>query len=294
MEIFTAELIGQQLFYGLILGAVYVLMAVGFSLIWGIMDMLNFSHGEFFMLGGYFTFFLFQYLNLNPIVAVFLAMIITGAMAALMFNFIVFPINRKPNWLTNTIIITLGISISLQNLALLVFGERYKIMPKFINYNLKFWDISIGADRLVILAFALVVIFVLWVFIQKSNIGVAMQAIAQSKVAAQIMGLPIKFIYLITFAVSCSLAAAAGGLLAPIYSIYPTVGFMPMLMAFLVVILGGLGSVKGAILAGFMLGVVESFTVLFISAAWKEVAMFALMIIILSVRPAGLFGTRGT
>jgi branched-chain amino acid transport system permease protein len=292
MDLFTYDVIAQQLFYGLIIGSMYVLMAVGLSLIWGIMDMLNFAHGEFFMLGGYFTYFLVTFLPINPLISIFISMILVAGIGALFFNFLIYPINNKPNWLTNAIIITLGISICTQNLALVIFGERYKTLPKFIDHTFTLWGVIVGADRLIVLVLALFLIVGLWVFMQRTNIGICMQAVAQDKKAAYITGLPIKTIYIVTFAVSSALAAVTGGLLAPIYSIYPTVGFMPLLIAFLVVILGGLGSIKGAIYAGFFLGIVESMAILFVTSAWKEVAMFAIMILILSFRPAGLFGIR--
>ena len=292
MDIFTFDVIAQQLFYGLMLGSMYVLMAVGLSLIWGILDMLNFAHGSFFMLGGYFTFFIVTYLGFNPLLTILIAMGLIAGIGALIFFFLIFPINNKPNWLINTIIITLGVSICFQNLALIIFGERYKTLPKFFDYTVYFLGINIGLDRLVVFALALILIASLLLFIHKTDIGIVMQAVAQNKEAAEIIGLPIKKIYLITFAISCALAGASGGLLAPIYGIYPTVGFMPLLMAFLVVILGGLGSIKGAVVAGFLLGIIESLAVLFVTSTWKEVAMFSVMIIILTIRPTGLFGTR--
>jgi branched-chain amino acid transport system permease protein len=292
MEIFSFELISQQLLYGLLIGSIYVMMAVGFSLIWGIMGMLNFAHGEFFMLGAYFTFYLSQVLHINPIISIFVAFTLVGILGGLLFNFIIYPINKKPNWLVNTIIITLGVSICAQNLALIVFGERYKTLPNFSDYTVSFLGINIGAQRLIVMMIALILLGALWAFIKKTDIGISMQAVGQSNEAAQIIGLPIRAIYTATFVVSGALAGAAGGLLAPIYSIYPTVGFMPMVMAFLVVILGGLGSIKGAVYAGFLLGIVESLAILYLSTAWKGVAVFALMIAVISFRPTGLFGTR--
>jgi len=292
MEIFSFDLILQQLLYGILMGSVYVLMAVGFSLIWGIMDMLNFAHGEFFMLGAYFTYYFSQAMHIHPIIAVFIAFILVGVFSGLIFNLIIYPINKKPNWLTNTIIITLGVSICTQNLALQFFGERYKTLPKFIEYTVSFWGVNIGADRLVIMLIALLLLAGLWFFIQNTDIGISMQAVGQNTEAAQLIGLPIRTIYTATFVISGALAGAAGGLLAPVYSIYPTVGFMPLIMAFLVVILGGLGSIKGAVYAGFLLGIVESLAILYLSTAWKGVVVFALMIAVLSFKPTGLFGTR--
>jgi len=282
----------QHLIYGVIAGAMYVLMAVGFSLVWGIMGLLNFSHGEFYMLGGYLTYYLFTLFHINPFVSVFFAIAILFLFGSGLFGTAIYPISKKPNWDINAIILTLGIGICLQNMALMVFGERYKGMPGFFKANLKFWGVVIGVDRLMILVIGFVLIFALLVFVKKTITGLSIQALSQDNNAALLMGVHKRRIYTVTFGVSVALAGAAGGLLAPIYFIYPTVGFTPILMAFAVVILGGLGSVKGAIYAGFLTGIIESFTILFLSAVWKDIIIFSLIIVILSLRPTGLFGVK--
>lgn len=282
----------QHLIYGIVGGSMYVLMAVGFSLIWGIMGMLNFSHGEFYMLGGYLTYYIFTMFNINPFVSVFLAIVILLLIGSAIFEVGIFHLIKKPKWEINAIILTLGIGICLQNVALLCFGERYKGIPSFFKASLKFWEIVIGVDRLMVLCVGLVLIVALLFFVKKTNTGLSMQAIAQDKNAALLMGINIRRIYMVTFGVSVALAGAAGGLLAPIYFIYPTVGFTPILMAFAVVIVGGLGNIKGAIYAGFLVGVIESFTVLIFSSAWKDIVIFSLIIVFLTLRPTGMFGTK--
>ena len=284
--------ISQHFIYGIITGSMYVLMAVGFSLIWGILDMLNFSHGEFFMLGGYLTYYLFTFLNMNPFIAVFLSMVILLIFGSIIFGIVVFPMIKKPNWIMNGIILTLGISICLQNGALLTFGETYKGMPQFFDTSLRFFGVVIGLDRLMVLLIGLVLITCLLFFVTKTDTGLCMQAVSQDKDSALLMGINIRRIYVITFGVSAALAGAAGGLLAPIYFVYPSVGFTPMLMAFAVVILGGLGSVKGAIFAGFLVGIIENFTIFLLSSAWKDVVIFSIIIVILLIRPRGLFGVK--
>ena len=284
----------QQLIYGIITGSMYVTIAVGFSLLWGILNMLNFSHGEFFMLGGYLTYYSFTLYKINPFVSVFIAIIVVFFLGVGTFKFIIFPINKKPNWELNAIILTLGISICLQNGALLIFGETYKGMPSFFDITVRFLGVAIGLDRLMILLVGLALITFLLFFVTKTNTGLSMQAIAQDKNSALLMGINIKRVYLLTFGVSVALSGAAGALLAPIYFIYPSVGFQPMLMAFSVVILGGLGNVKGAIFAGFLVGIIESFSIYLLSAAWKDIVIFSIIIIILVIRPQGLFGLKET
>jgi branched-chain amino acid transport system permease protein len=282
----------QHLIYGIVAGSMYVLMAVGFSLIWGIMDMLNFAHGEFYMLGGYFTYYCFTLFHINPFLSVFMAMALIFFIGAGIFNLGMHSLSKKPHWHINAIIFTLGVGISIQNIALLCFGGRYKGIPCFFDSNVKLWGAVIGVDRLMVLIVGLILIIALLWFVKRTTVGLSMQAIAQNTNAARLMGINIKRIYTITFGVSVALAAAAGGLLAPIYFIYPTVGHTPLLMAFAVVILGGLGNVKGAIYAGFLVGVIESFTILFLSSEVKDLVIFSLVIVLLTLRPTGLFGLK--
>lgn len=291
MDTVMADLL-QHLIYGIIIGSMYVLMAAGFSLIWGILGMLNFSHGEFFMLGGYLTYYAFTVFHVNPFICVFLSILLLLVIGAVIFGTVIFPISEKPNWELNAIILTLGVSICLQNAVLLGFGETYKGMPMFFDTSLKFWGVVIGLDRLMVLFIGLALIIFLLLFVTKTDTGLSMQAIAQDKNSALLIGINIRRIYIVTFGVSVALAGAAGGLLAPIYFIYPTVGFTPMLMAFAVVILGGLGSMKGAIFAGFLVGIIESFTILILSSAWKDIVIFSLIVVIIVIKPTGLFGLK--
>jgi branched-chain amino acid transport system permease protein len=289
---FNLELILQQVVYGIIMGSMYVLMAVGFSLIWGIMDMLNFAHGEFYMLGAYFTYYILTFFGINPFFSIFLVMAILFVVGIFLFRLTIAPLQNKPGWQNNTVIVTLGVSISLQNLAQIVFGERYKGIERYFNETLKFHGLAVGVDRIFIFALGLSLVIALWIIIKRTRVGLSMRAISQDREAASLMGINNNQIYIITFGISGALAGAAGGLLAPIYFIYPTVGFMPLLMAFVVVILGGLGSVEGAIYAGFILGIIESISVLFLSSAWKDVVIFMLMILVLVFKPMGLCGIK--
>lgn len=289
---FNFEQIIQQLIYGLVMGSMYVLMAVGFSLIWGIMDMLNFAHGEFYMLGAYFVYYFFVFLGINPFLSILLMMVILFFIGIVLFKFTVFPLRNRPEWLIHAIIITLGLSICLQNLAQILFGAKYKGIPRYFDATLRFHGVSIGVDRILIFIVGLALIIGLWIIINRTRVGLSMQAISQDREAALLMGINIDRIYFVTFGISAALAGAAGGLLAPIYCIYPTVGVMPGLMAFAIVILGGLGSVKGAIYAGFIIGVIESISILFLSSAWKDVVIFSLMILVLVFKPKGLCGLK--
>ena len=192
----------------------------------------------------------------------------------------------------STVLITIGASILIQNLALVIFGEKYKGLPMYFEGELEIWKIVLSHDRLVVFLVGSFLIAFLWYLMKYTRVGMAMRAISQNREGASLAGINVQKIFYIAFGISAAFAASAGALLAPIFFVYPTVGAGPLLMAFAIVIFGGLGSVKGAIYAGFLVGVLESLAVLMVSSAWKDVFVFILVIIILTLRPRGLFGLR--
>jgi branched-chain amino acid transport system permease protein len=289
---FDLGMIFQQIAYGLVVGSSYVLMAAGFSLIWGIMGVLNLAHGEFYMLGAYTAYYASILLGLNPITSTLCASIAIFFFGIFFERVLLSPLYEKKGWEMNTVLITIGASIFLQNLALIIFGEKYKGLPMYFDGELEVWKIVISYDRIVVFLVGALLIVFLWYFMKYTRSGLAMRAISQNREGAYLAGVNVRQIFYIAFGLSAAFAAAAGALLAPIFFVYPTVGAGPLLMAFAIVIFGGLGSVKGAIYAGFLVGILESLVVLFISSAWKEVFVFILVIFILILRPRGLFGIR--
>ncbi len=289
---FTASILIQQIVYGLVIGSSYVLMAAGFSLIWGIMGVLNLAHGEFYMLGAYIAYYVSSLLGFNPIMSAIVAM------AAMFFFGIAFerallsPLYGRKGWEMSTVLITVGASILIQNLALVIFGEKYKGLPMYFEGELEIWKIVLSYDRLVVFLVGIFLIALLWYLLKYTRVGMAMRAVSQNQEGAYLTGINVHKIFYLAFGLSAAFAAAGGALLAPIYFVYPTVGAGPLLMAFAIVIFGGFGSVKGAIVAGFLLGVFESLVVLMVSSAWKDVFIFVLVIIVLTVRPRGLFGIQ--
>jgi len=282
----------QQAVYGLVLGSSYVLMAAGFSLIWGMMGVLNLAHGEFYMLGAYTAYYSATLLGLDPVLSSLTATGVIFLFGILFERGLLSPIYGKKNWETNTVLITVGASILIQNLALVIFGEKYKGLPMYFEGDLEIWKIVLSYDRLVVFLVGSFLIAFLWYFMKFTRTGMAMRAISQNRDGAYLAGVNVRKIFYIAFGLSAAFAAAAGALLAPIFFVYPTVGAAPLLMAFAIVIFGGLGSVKGAIYAGFLVGVFESLIVLIVSSAWKDVFVFILVIVILTIRPRGLFGIR--
>jgi branched-chain amino acid transport system permease protein len=288
----TLKLIAEQLINGLVLGSMYAIVASGLTLIWGTMKMLNFAHGELYMLGGYVLYFTLMVFGMHPFWAVFLALLVVFLVGVLMERLLIHPLLDKPGWDVTPLVVTLGISIFLQNFALKVWGERFKNVPYFIEGTMETAGFRIAYQRILILVVAATVMFGFWMYVKKSRFGIALRATAQDREAATILGINSHRIYMLTFGISSALAALAATMLAPLFLINPWMGIPPQLKAFIVVVLGGLGSFGGAILGGFLLGTIESLAIVFLSSEWKDVVSFLVLILILIIRPSGFFGTK--
>ncbi|AZU62548.1 branched-chain amino acid ABC transporter permease [Neobacillus mesonae] len=286
------EIVMQQIVNGIIVGSMYALMASGLSLIWGTMKMLNLAHGEFYMLGGYFMFFLNVGAGLNPIVAGILSIIGVFIVAIIVETIVIRFLIDKPGWEVNQLIATFGISILLQNLALKFWGERFQNIPYYVKTEVSFLNVNLSAQRLLILVVAILVIVLFWAFLKYSRFGNALRATSQDRDAATINGINTRVIYMLTFGISTLLATVAAIMLAPIYSVNPWMGAAPLLKALAVVVLGGLGSLVGAIVGGILLGLLEAFGILIFSSEWQNVIAFSVLILVLWIRPSGLFGAK--
>ena len=288
----TVKLVAEQLINGLVLGCMYAAVASGLTLIWGTMKMLNFAHGEFYMLGGYVLYFAFSTFGIPPFLSLVLAVAVVLALGILTQRAVIHPLLERPGWELSPLVVTIGISIFLQNLALKMWGERFKNVPYFIDGTVDLFGIRMAYQRIIILTVTAVVMIGFWLFIKRSKFGIGLRATAQDRDAATLMGVNTKRIYTVTFGMSCALAALAAALLAPIFSINPWMGHAALLKGFITVVLGGLGSFEGAILGGIILGTTESISVIVLSSEWKDVVAFALFIFVLIIRPSGLFGTK--
>lgn len=288
----NTRLLVEQLLNGLITGAMYALVASGLSLVWGSLRVLNFAHGEFYMLGGYATYWFFARLGLAPVPAILLSVAVVGVVGALVERLAIDPLLDRPAWETGTIITTIGASIILQNLALRVWGERFKNVPYFASGTVTIGGVAVATQRLAILVVATLVILVGTVFLKNTRLGMALRATAQDRVGAVLMGVHVRRVYSSSVAISAGLAALAAAMLAPIASVNPWMGASLLLKAFAVCVLGGLGNLMGAIAAGILLGVTESITVVLWSSEWKDVVAYALLLLVLWIRPAGLMGSK--
>jgi branched-chain amino acid transport system permease protein len=202
------------------------------------------------------------------------------------------PLLNKPNWVDNTITASVGIGIFFQNFALKMWGERFRNVPYFFDGILEFFGFRIAYHRAFIFVATTTVMLAFWIFIKKAKFGLALRATAQDRDAATLVGINAKKIYTITFGMSCAMASFAAALLVPIYSVNPWVGHALLMKGLVTCVLGGLGSFGGAILAGMLLGSAESIAVIIFSSEWKDVVSFFIFILVLIMRPSGLFGTK--
>jgi branched-chain amino acid transport system permease protein len=274
---------------GLITGGSYVLIALGLTLIFGILDVVNLAHGEIYMLGAFMLYLFLEHLGFSYWAALLLAMGVITVFGVLMEKTLFKPLRSAP--LLNTMLVSIAFAVLLQNSASILFGSDPKVVHTAMSdHVIQFWGISLTVQRLLVLVVGIVIIIGLHLLIGKTKIGKAMRAVALDKEAAALMGISINRIYTFTFAVGSALAATAGALIAPVFQVFPTMGFVPFIKAFTVVILGGLGNVIGAIYAGFLLGILESLGTAYVSTAYKDSFAFMILIVVLLFRPSGLMG----
>jgi len=278
----------QQVVNGLVLGSTYTLIALGLTLIYGILGIVNWAHGELYMLGAFLGLFLVVHLQLPFVLGLICAMLIMAVFGVVVERLVFRPLRGVPEM--NMIIGTLGISIFLMNGAIVLFSPNPLRFPtEFSETYLSILGISITMQRLLVVVVSIVLIAGLSYVIKYTTIGKAMRACEQNPVAARLMGIDINRIGAITCAVGAALAAAAGTLVGPIFLVAPQMGLAVLSKAFAVVILGGMGNVPGAIVAAFLLGLAESITAGFISSDYKDIMAFLLLICVLVLRPQGLF-----
>jgi len=272
---------------GLLSGVVYILMALGFTLIFGIMRIVNFAHGELYMVGASLVLVLYAHNGINYFLAVALAAVITAGLGALIERFLFRPFVKTE---LNGMIMSLGISIALQAGALIILGPAWQAMPRPVSGALDFGGLVIPYDRLFVGLLALAIITLFHLYLKHNRTGLAMQAIAQDAETASLMGVRVGSVSALAFGIAAGLAAVAGGLMAPIYSVAPYMGELPMLKAFVVVVLGGLGSIPGAVIGGLVIGLVESGFATVMNSTAALIASFTLVVMVVLVRPRGLFG----
>jgi branched-chain amino acid transport system permease protein len=283
----SIDLLVQALLNGFGLAMVYVLVALGLTLIFSILEIINFAHGEFYMLGGYVTYYVYALFGLSYFLTLGLAILTVGLAGVVAERLIFRDLRGKA---LNAFIVSLGLLWVMQAGAQLAFGVLDKPVPSAFSGIVRVFGLVISLERLVVTFSAIVLIVGLYLFLRLSRPGRAMRAVAQDADAAALQGVNIEAVSALGFGVGCALAGGAGGLLAPVFAVSPTMGALPVVKAFIIIIIGGMGSLPGAVLGGLLLGGVEGLGALFMGSAAVNVLGFLMVIVVLLVRPRGLVG----
>jgi len=279
----------EQVVNGLTLGAYYALVAVGLALVFGVARLVNFAHGEFFMVGAYVLYFAYGVFKLPYPLVVVIAIAFMAVFGAVFHRVIYQPVMHKV-WSVQ-LIATLAASFILANGAIILLGSNQRTAATpLVSEVLTIGGVRVAYQRLLVLGVALLAYFALQQFIQRSRPGRAMRAIAQNREAAQVLGVDLADVTRLTFVLSAALTGLAAALVAPLYLISPTVGAVLTLKAFAIVVIGGMGNVSGALLAAFIVGLAEALGAGYLSVEYRDAIAFVMMILVLLWRPLGLFG----
>lgn len=282
----------EQIINGLSTGSMYALVAVGYTMVYGIAKMINFAHGEIIMVGAYITYACMSIFNIPVIIAVLLS-IIGCAILGVVTEKIAYRPLRSSGSLT-VLITAIGVSYLLQNLFLIIFGSASLTFPKIIpSGTIRIGTLSMSYVTIATLVITAISTVILLYFINKTKLGKAMRAVSEDGKAAQLMGINVDTTIALTFAIGSALAAIAGVIYGTKFSlINPYIGAMLGIKAFIAAVLGGIGSIQGAMIGGIVIGIAESFTITYISSAFSDAVVFGILIFILLVKPSGIFGNN--
>ena len=279
----------EILIVGAVSSAIYAMLAVGFTLIFGVARILNLAHGSFYALGAYGAHFFTSQLKLPLFAAALLAIALVALFGIFVERVLVRPMRRSQ---LAVLMITLAVALVVEQALFLTFGSEYRNVPAFVESKFTIGGVDIAGQRLLALGVGTALIALLWSFIQYTRLGSAILAISQDPEAAKYMGIPSDRIFSVVMAISAALAAEAGVLAGPFLTVQPTMWLLPIVKAFAIVVVGGLGSIPGSILAAMMLGYAETIVGYLISTSWTEIVSVLATLLMLVVRPSGIFGKR--
>jgi len=283
----------QQLLNGLANGMGYVLIAVGLTLVFGVLRVVNFAHGEFFMLGAYVTYYGMTLAGMDYISALLVATLVVAGLGILANRFFFQPLKKEHEF--TILLSSLGLALLLSHLAEAIFGADPKYVDTpYSDATFSLGDITVTQQRVGVIVVASALIAATYWFIKHTRMGKMMQATAQNPEGAALTGINTRFVHAYTFALACALAALSGALVGPTAMLYPTVGDWAVLKGFIVVVMGGLGSVTGTLMGGLILGIAESLGGGYISLGFKEAIGYAIIIVVLLLRPNGLFNPQAS
>jgi branched-chain amino acid transport system permease protein len=283
--------LGQLVLSGIFIGGIYALMSLGLTLIFGVLRIVNFAHGEFLMLGMYGAWAMTRLLGLNPYIAAIAVVPAMFLFGGIVHQMIIRPALHKPHLVV--VFATMGLSIFMQNVALMVMtADLWDVRPLF-SRSVTIGPFYFRGELLLGFAVTIVCTFALQWMMRSTYLGKAIRATVQDGEAAQLMGIPVPRIFLITFAGGSALVGLAGCVMMPLFSVFPTVGLNFVLIAFVIVVLGGMGSIEGALLGGICIGVVQSISSYYVAPAYGQMFFFILFLVVMIVRPNGLLGQKG-
>ncbi len=280
----------EQVVNGLVIGSIYVLVALGMVLIYGVMHVLNFAHGVLFMVGGYVCHFLFTRLTGSYTLAVALSMAVLALLGVAIERSVFRPLHGN---LRNQVIASLGLILVIENLVIALWGPNALQLKTTATEELvAIGELRFPLQHMLIIAATAVVVAAMFAFLKWSKLGTALRATSQDRNAAMVVGIPVERVDMACFALGTALAALGGALVGPLFLVFPQMGDAPMVKGLAGILLGGMGSVPGAVIGGLIIGVAESVSTLFLPTDYRDSIAFAIMVAILLVRPRGLFGTR--
>ncbi|MEM3980993.1 MAG: branched-chain amino acid ABC transporter permease [Ignisphaera sp.] len=284
-----------QLFIsGIVNGAIYALMALGFALILECTGLFNFAHGAFYIIGGYVTYYFTEVFGINPLISMIIAVFFVAAIGFIIEKSVILQIRLRGGreWILAGLIALLSLSVSTENLCLILFGPEYRGLLPIFKGHIKLLSILLDLQKLINAMIALSTVLILYFFLNNTKLGLSIKALAQNRELVELCGINTSKLFSLVFAIGTALAGLAGALLISIYYVSPTAGHFPGLMAFIVVVMAGLGSIVGVILTGFILGITDSVTSYFLSPEWGYLIAFTICMLTLVLKPAGLFGIR--
>jgi branched-chain amino acid transport system permease protein len=283
----------QILFWGLYAGCIYILLATGLNLIFGVMKIVNFAHGEFLMIGAYITATVFFLTGINPYLIILVSMLALIGIGAVVERLCFRPILGTGK--LNEIFLSIGLIYIFQNGAAIIWGDSWQsIRSPYDGITIPVGPLSIPLDYIIIVALTAGILIALYLFLKKTKTGREMRATSQNRKGAMLVGIDVERIDVISFGLGCALAAAAGTLWVVSGQVFnPYIGSMPAVKAFTIIILGGLGSIPGAIIGGLLMGIAENGAAFLLGGIWKDAVSFIILIVVLVIRPTGLFGEKG-
>ena len=283
----------QIVFWGLYAGCIYILLATGLNLIFGVMKIVNFAHGEFLMIGAYITATIFFLTGFNPYVIILLSMLALIGIGAVVERLCFRPILGTSK--LNEIFLSIGLIYVFQNGAAMVWGDEWQsIRSPYAGITVPLGSLTVPLDYIIIMGVTAAILCGLYLFLKNTKTGREMRATSQNRKGAMLVGINVERMDILSFGIGCALAAAAGTLWVVSGQVFnPYMGSIPAVKAFAIIILGGLGSIPGAIIGGLLYGIAENGAAYFLGGVWKDAISFIILIIVLVIRPTGLFGEAG-